>query len=294
MTTKSNTKSNTQSVTDFPLAQRALLTPKAPKAPKDITVQGVKVNSKIIAAYASRVESIDTLLSVWANAATIQMAKYGNRNWLDTLFNLPTLRLKSGELSKSGADVLSYITSHCPRIVWNKDNKTIGCLPYVEAEKLATHFIAFGATQVTDAAANVPSELAITKVRGKFYKEIGDFNLTLTEFKNFKKVTVPKAPSEPTMTVKAFNSSCDKASAFMAQAKFFGTVDELAQAKNKLKAMLDMVERLEKGLPAVASEDDHKAPTADTLPSVDTTSVDELIDETRLAAPLTANKKESK
>lgn len=283
MTTQTVT---TQTTTNFPLTnkdkvKRAKAASTAPRAPADMIVQGTKVNSKIIMAYATRVESIDTLLSVWANAATIQMAKYANRNWLDTLFNLPSMRLKSGELSKTGKDVLSYITSHCPRVIWNKDNKTIGCLPYVEAEKLATHFIAFGADNVSDA--NVPDELAVTKVRGKFYRQIGDFNMTLNEFRNFQKVTVVKAPSDPSMTVKAFNNNCDKAAAFMADAKFFGTADELSAAKAKLEHMLKMVERLAEGLPAVEPE---------TPVSVDTTDVDPLITADRLAP--TANKKEAK
>lgn len=270
--------------TNFPLANKVKAKRSqsaAPKAPADLIVQGTKVNSKIIAAYATRVESIDTLLSVWANAATIQLAKYANRNWLDTLFNLPTLRLKSGELSKTGKDVLSYITSHCPRVVWNKENKTIGCLPYVEAELLATNFIAFGATEVSDA--NVPEEIAVTKVRGKFYRQIGDFHMTLNEFRNFQKVTVVKAPSDPSMTVKAFNNNCDKASAFMADAKFFGTAEELSAAKAKLENMLKMVERLAEGLPAVEPE----APV-----SVDTAYIDPLITADRLAP--TVNKKEAK
>lgn len=200
----------------------------AKQTPITLTVQGTAVDSRVIAAYAKRVGSIDTILSVWANAATLQVAVHGNRNWLDSLFAMPTLRLKSGELNKAGKEVLSYITAHCPRVVWNKEHQTIGLTKLQKESILATHFVAVGADKESE---------VVSLHRNKFYQPHGDFALTLTEFKNLQKPEVEKEEQEEKMTAVAFAKQADKALACFKAERFTGTPDELLAAAVKAKAL---------------------------------------------------------
>lgn len=197
---------------------------------KSITVQGTQVNARVIAAFGRRVGSLDDILSVWANAATLQAAMHGNRNWLDSLFAMPVLRLKNGDLSKAGKEVLAYITAHCPRVVWNKEKFTIGVLGVKENKEdiLATHFVAVGATEESE---------TIVQRRAKFYQPHGDFALTFSAFKNIEKVVVEKEESEPSMTAKAFVKQAEKALECFKAARFVGTPDELLSAMVKAKEL---------------------------------------------------------
>lgn len=193
-----------------------------------MTVQGTVVNSRIIAAYATRVGSLDSILSVWANAATLQVAVHGNRNWLDKLFDMPVLRLKSGELNKMGKEVLAYITAHCPRVIWNKDHQTIGLTKLAKESILATHFVAVGADKESE---------TVSLHRNKFYQLHGDFALTFADFKNLQKPEVEKEEVEEKMTAVAFAKQADKALACFKAERFVGTSDELLAAMVKAKAL---------------------------------------------------------
>lgn len=194
----------------------------------NITVQGTVVNSRVIAAFGRRVDSLDTIISVWANAATLQVAVHGNRNWLDSLFALPAMRLTNNDLSKLGKEVLSYITAHCPRVVWNKDNQAIGLTKLQKESILATHFIAVGATAESE---------TVSLHRNKFYQEHGDFALTLTGFKNLQKPEKEKDESEPSMTAKAFVKQAEKALECFKHSRFTGTPEELLAAMVAAKAL---------------------------------------------------------
>lgn len=203
---------------------------KAIKAPASIVVQGTTVTATLLATYAKRIGSIDTLLSVWANAATLQAAQHGNMNWLTTLFDMPTLRLKSNELSKQGKDVLAYITAHCPRVVWNKETKQLGLTKMIEDSILSKAFIAVGATKEDEAT-------GVYSLRNKFYKPHGDFSLTFDQFKNLDKVTKVKEETAPSMTAKAFIANAEKALACFKDERFVGTPDELLAASLRAKEL---------------------------------------------------------
>ncbi|QYW06457.1 hypothetical protein uan_045 [Pseudomonas phage UAntarctica] len=194
----------------------------------DITVQGTVVNGRLIAAYAKRVGSLDTILSVWANAATLQAAVHGNRNWMDSLFDMPVMRLQSGDLSKTGKEVLAYIAAHCPRVIWNKETKQIGLTKLQKESILATHFIAVGATAESE---------TVSLHRNKFYQLHGDFALTLTGFKNMQKPEKEAEEVEAKMTAVAFAKQADKALECFKAERFTGTPDELFAAAVKAKAL---------------------------------------------------------
>lgn len=201
---------------------------KSNKAVSVLTVQGKQVTGTIIAAYAKRIGSIDDVLSVWANAATLQAAVYGNRNWLDSLFSMPTLRLKSGELSKSGKEVFKYVSEHCPRIVWDKESQKFGMTKLVKDSILSTHFVAVNATKEGgDVIAH----------RNKFYTPHGDFALTFSEFKNIEKAPKDVEEKEPSMTAKAFAKQAEKALECFANQRFTGTPDELLAASLRAKEL---------------------------------------------------------
>lgn len=198
------------------------------QAAMQLTVQGTVVNQRIIAAYATRVGSLDNILSVWANAATLQVAVHGNRNWMDSLFNMPVMRLQSGDLSKTGKEVLSYIAAHCPRVVWNKETKQIGMTKLQKESILATHFIAVGATAESE---------TVSLHRNKFYQPHGDFALTLTGYKNLQKPEKEVEEKEEKMTAVAFAKQADKALECFKNERFVGTADELLAAAVKAKAL---------------------------------------------------------
>lgn len=201
---------------------------KSNKAVSVLTVQGKQVTGTIIAAYAKRIGSIDDVLSVWANAATLQVAVYGNRNWLDSLFSMPTLRLQSGELSKAGKEVFKYVSEHCPRIVWDKESKKFGLTKLVKDSILETHFVAVGATKEGG---------DIIAHRNKLYLPHGDFALTFTEFKNLEKAPKDVEEKEPSMTAKAFAKQAEKALECFANQRFTGTPDELLAASLRAKEL---------------------------------------------------------
>lgn len=200
----------------------------------NIIIQGKAINNTVIAAYAKRIGSIDDILSVWANAATLQVVQHGNRNWLDSLFNMPALRLNNRDLSKAGKDVLAYIKAHCPAIVWNKDNQTIGMQKIGKDNVLSHSFIAVGHT--------APVDGVVFELNGKFYMTHGDFCLTFNEFKNIAKTGKVPNTDAPSMLAKAFNKQADKAMETFKAGRFIGTPEELFEAYSKAKALADSID----------------------------------------------------
>lgn len=200
------------------------------KSPASVVVQGTTVTATLLATYAKRIGSIDTILSVWANAATLQAAQHGNMNWLRSLFDMPALRLKSNELSKQGKEVLSYIAAYCPRVVWDKETKQLGLTKLIEDSVMSKAFIAVGETQEN-------SETGVYSLRGKFYKPHGDFTLTFEQFKNIEKAPKVKEETAPSMTAKAFIANAEKALACFKDERFVGTPDELLAASLRAKEL---------------------------------------------------------
>ena len=205
---------------------------KSPLAVTSMTVQGTMVNSTIIAAYSRRVGSLDDVLSVWANAATLQVAVHGNRNWIDSLFALPVMRLTSGALSKTGKEVFAYIAAHCPRVVWDKEHNKVALTKLQKESALATHFVAVGVKHESE----LPNGLGF-QFRDKFYTPHGDFALTFSAFKNLEKPEVEKEEKEESMTAKAFVKQAEKALSCFKAERFVGTSDELLSAMLKAKEL---------------------------------------------------------
>lgn len=197
-------------------------------AVKTLTVQGVSVDARLIAAYKKSFGKHETILSVWSNAAVIQMVVHGNRNWLDSLIAVPALRLKNGSLSKQGEELVKYMKAHCPRLVWDKESQKFGLTKMHKESILATHFVAVGATEESETVKNV---------NGKFYVPQGDFSLTFTEFKNLEKPEVEKEDVAPKMTAKAFATQAEKALACLKEQRFIGTKEELFSALAHAKAL---------------------------------------------------------
>ena len=236
-----------------------------------VTVQGKQINGAVISAYAKRVGSIDDVLSVWANAGTLQLVKHGNRNWLESLFNMPSLRLNSGDLSKAGKDVLAYIKAHCPLVIWNKDKKTFTYAKPATTNVFSHSFIAVGHT--------APIEGEVTTFNGKYYKEHGDFSLTFTAFKDI--VKEPKAPKdeEPSVKADAFNKALDKALATLKAGRFIGTQEELIDSYNKAKALLEQFDAIAKEAAEAAEAKRLKLATMETVaPVVEVAAIDMPLD----------------
>lgn len=195
---------------------------------KTLTVQGTLVDARLINAYKKSFGKHETILSVWANAAAVQMAAHGNRNWMDSLFSVPALRLKNGGLSKQGVELLGYVKAFFPRVVWDKKTNKLGLTKLQKESVLATHFVAVGADATTE---------GVLQVRDKFYTPFGDFTLTFTEFKNLEKPDVEKEDVAPKMTAKAFATQAEKALSCLKEQRFIGTKEELFSALAHAKAL---------------------------------------------------------
>lgn len=192
----------------------------------NITVRGIAVNNTLISSYGRRVNSFDGIFTVWANAATLQVALHGNKNWLDSLFDLPSNRLAKGGLSAQGKQVLAYIQAHCPQVVWNKESDKPAFVKVKGDKPTGVYFLAPGAKEVSD---------TVIKVGDKFYTAQADFYLTFAEFKNLEKAPKNSDKSD-SVTAKAFAKQVAKASEAFKASKFVGTPDELSAALEAAKA----------------------------------------------------------
>ena len=201
---------------------------------QNIVVQGTTVNSTVIGAYTKRLNNLESVVSVWANAAALQVAKHNNANWLQGLFNAAPMRIKNGELSALGKQVFKYIEAHFPRIVWDKESQKVGVKKYNAESPLATCFVAVGADAESE---------GIRLMGSKFYSEHGDFRLTFAEFQNLPKPE-PKEGEEtaPSVTAKAFVKQADKALECFKAKRFVGTDDELLSASLRAKELYLAIE----------------------------------------------------
>lgn len=224
---------------------------------KSLTVQGQVVDARLINAYKKSFGKHESILSVWSNAAVLQMIVHGNRNWLDSLIAVPALRVKNGGLSKMGEELVKYMKAHCPRLVWDKESQKFGLTKMHKESILATHFVAVGATEESETVKNV---------NGKFYMPQGDFALTFTEFKNLEKPEVEKEDVAPKMTAKAFATQAEKALACLKDQRFIGTKEELFSAFAHAKALYMELDKL---FTAEAA----KAPTVDVAKALQSAGV---------------------
>lgn len=194
----------------------------------NITVQGKTVNASVISAFGTRLNNLESVVSVWANAATLQVAQHNNRNWLDSLFNAAPMRVKSGELSALGKQVFKYIEAHFPRVVWDKDSQKVGVKKFNAESPLAECFIAVGVTAECE---------GVHMMGSKFYKAQGDFHLTFAEFKSLEKPVKETVETAPSMTAKAFVKQAEKALECFKDQRFTGTPDELLAASLRAKEL---------------------------------------------------------
>ncbi|QBJ04447.1 hypothetical protein HOV23_gp126 [Pseudomonas phage Lana] len=201
---------------------------KTAPAVTSVTVQGQVVDARLIASYKKSFGKHEQILSVWANAATVQLAQHGNRNWIDSLFQLPVMTVKNGSLSKLGLEVFGYIRAHFPRLVWDKEHNKLALTKLQKDSILATHFVAVGASAESE---------TVVQLRDKFYSAHGDFALTFTEFKNLEKPEVEKEEVAPKMTAVAFAKQADKALECFKDNRFVGTEEEILAAMLKAKAL---------------------------------------------------------
>lgn len=192
-------------------------------------VQGKNVNASVISAFCTRLNNLESVVSVWANAATLQVALHNNSNWLNSLFDAAPMRVKNGDLSALGKQVFKYIESHFPRVVWNKDTQKIGVKKFNAESPLATSFVVPNCAQETE---------TIRLMGNKYYSAHGDFAMTFAEFKNIEKVVKEKDEDEaPKMTAKAFITQATKALECFKSERLVGTADELFAAATHAKAL---------------------------------------------------------
>lgn len=186
----------------------------------NMIIQGTTVNPSVISAYAKRLSSVTSVLSIWANAAAVQAAR-GNINWMTSLFDNPVLRLKSGDLNKQGKEVLQYIQAHYPLIVWDKESKKIGRKKQTAESIFNTAFLA------PLADASTPD---VIEHSGKFYLARTDFESTLTEWLNRPAAEQSADDVVKSVPVKTFTKQVVKAFEAAESQRLVGTVDEFSEA----------------------------------------------------------------
>lgn len=196
----------------------------------NMIIQGVTVNPSVISAYAKRMSSVTSVLSVWANAASVQAAQ-GNINWLTALFASPIMRLKSGDLNKQGKEVLQYIQAHYPLVVWDKESKKIGRKSQPDTSiysrkpsDAASHTGAFLAPL---ADASTPD---VIEQNGKFYLARTDFESTLDQWLNRPAAEQANDETVKSIPVKTFTKQALKAFEAAESQRLVGTVDEFSAA----------------------------------------------------------------
>lgn len=208
----------------------------------DMVVQGKKVNASVIAAFAKRVGSVDEVLSVWANAGALQLAQHGNLNWLNRLFEMPLLTLKSGDLNKLGQEVMRYISAHYPAVKWDKDNHKVARAKVTAANIQYTHFVDLTVKDADTAAVLTQGGVfaEVVKQGDKFYRPHGDFSLTFAQWREAQAANEKEDDDAlPTVTAKAFTKQMEKALAAMEAKRFVGAEDELSAALDKVLAMVE-------------------------------------------------------
>lgn len=198
-----------------------------------LIVQGRTINNKIVAGFKKRVESIDGVLSAWANAAAIECTN-GNMDWLTQLFSV--LRLKNGALSKQGKDVLAYIQRHYPLVTYNTETHVVGRKSQNASSIYNKKFL----------APTSRSPEAET-INGKIYLPKGDFELTYSEFLELQAKKKDEDDLPKSVTAKQLMSQFDKTLLAGKEARLIGTVDELtkaaAEAQRVYFALLEAAER---------------------------------------------------
>lgn len=225
----------------------------------NMVVQGKQVNSSVIAAYGKRFNSMDEVVSRWANAACLQLALHSNRNWLDNLFNTRPLRLQNGQLSKLGDEVLAYIKAYYPLVKFDKETTNMGWKRPAPGSMMETHFIDPTITEETKDSAGGD----FAAYRDKFYRPHGDFSLTFSQWKEWRASLAGNEgdPDEsvPQVSASQFIKQAEKALAALTATRFTGVAEDLATAMLKAGEVFEALKALAAAAQPVAEPIDTDA-----------------------------------
>jgi hypothetical protein len=215
-------------------------------AKQPIIVRGATFDNVKIARLTKRLDNVGDAITTIVNAGALQVAQHGNINWINDLLNHDLMRIKSGKLSALGKNVAEYAIAHFPRLAWDTENEKMVAKKYNADHIHATHFVAVGLDVVptveNDDGEQVPAlDYCAAKVGKKVYKLHGDFQLTFSQFLEFKanQTKAEKNEGDEVKSVKADSVSkqIDKYLEAFDEKRFVGSVDDLAAVRTKLHAL---------------------------------------------------------
>jgi hypothetical protein len=190
---------------------------------KTVTVGGKVITGQQIAAFKTGAKTAGENLTVWANACAVQLYQ-GNANWINDLFEVPTMRLTNGKLSAAGKNVLAYIKAHAPCVSFNTAK---GKIVYSDNNK--TKGKAFRQTGIDSPLLDAAGEPTT------------DFPLTFSEFLNWEKAKgEPKAPAS--LKASTVSGQVEKALTELAAGNFAATAEECAALASQLAALISKVD----------------------------------------------------
>lgn len=153
-----------------------------------VTIRGTVVNGAKIGSLKTALGNIDEKLTMFANAAAAQYVISGNRNWLDSLFQLDELRLTSGKLSAKGREVAAYIRAFSPINIAEKDDNGVQT---IAIKMNAKNRGVFYSLEKDENGAKIKVDAASQP----------EWPLTLREFSNLEKPKAPKTTTKKAATV---------------------------------------------------------------------------------------------
>lgn len=193
-------------------------------APKSVvTVAGKIITGQQIAAFKNSTANAGENMTVYANACAIQLYQ-GNRNWINELFALPTMRLANGKLSAMGKNVLAYIKAHAPRVHYNSAK---GLVVFSDAKALGKSFTVTGGGAPLLDEAGEPST---------------DFPMGYTDFLSWSKPKQEKAPAS--LKAGTVSGQINKALAELAAGNFAATAEEAASLAAELADLMGKISAL--------------------------------------------------
>ena len=199
-----------------------MTTKNAPKS-APVTVAGKIITGQQIAAFKTSAASAGENMTVYANACAVQLYQ-GNRNWINDLFALPTMRLANGKLSAMGKNVLAYIKAHAPRVHYNSAK---GLVVFSDAKTLGKAFTVTGGGAPLLDAAGEPST---------------DFPMGYTDFLNWSKPKQEKA--QASLKAGTVSGQINKALAEITAGNFAATAEEAASLAAELAELMAKVAAL--------------------------------------------------
>lgn len=153
-----------------------------------VTIRGTVINGAKIGSLKTAIGSVDEKLTMFANAAAAQYVISGNRNWLDSLFQLDELRLTSGKLSAKGREVAAYIRAFSPINIAEKDDNGVQT---IAIKMNAKNRGVFYSLEKDENGAKIKLDAASQP----------EWPLTLREFSNLEKPKAPKTATKKAATV---------------------------------------------------------------------------------------------